>query len=430
MASGAHSKKGGRIPVRGITATVIAVGVIGLVVAVAGATTAAGHGRHTPSHAQAAATTVPPTPISLVSFSPTADATDVAAGTPLTLHFSAPLAAGTKQPTISPPVAGSWTTAGSTLTFTPAGGWIPYTTVKVTVPPGLVGAFGSNTTPLRSAASVSFTVAPGSTLRLQEILAELGYLPVRFTPSTPAPSTTTTVATTVPTYTPGTSTTGPGTIPAPTTTSTSVPTTSTVATSVSADVVQTTPLPGTFSWRFPNTPASLKDEWVQGKDNTIDRGAIMAFESAQGLATDGVAGPQVWVSLLAAAAKHQVTTRPYNYLMVSESSPETLQVWSDGRIIASSLANTGISAAPTAQGTYPVYARYASTTMSGLNPNGTKYKDPGVRWVAYFNGGDAVHEFPRPGYGWPQSLGCVELPSSTAENIWGTDPIGTLVSVL
>jgi len=50
--------------------------------------------------------------------------------------------------------------------------------------------------------------------------------------------------------------------------------------------------------------------------------------------------------------------------------------------------------------------------------------------VAYFNGGDAVHQFPRPGYGWPQSLGCVELPSSTAENIWGTDPIGTLVSVL
>ena len=53
-----------------------------------------------------------------------------------------------------------------------------------------------------------------------------------------------------------------------------------------------------------------------------------------------------------------------------------------------------------------------------FNPDGSRYSDPGVRWVAYFNGGDAVHQFPRPGYGYPQSLGCVELPSSTAESIW------------
>jgi hypothetical protein len=50
--------------------------------------------------------------------------------------------------------------------------------------------------------------------------------------------------------------------------------------------------------------------------------------------------------------------------------------------------------------------------------------------VAYFNGGDAVHQFPRASYGFPQSNGCVELPSTTAQQAWADDPIGTLVTVL
>ncbi|HSR86446.1 MAG TPA: hypothetical protein VLM11_19910 [Streptosporangiaceae bacterium] len=37
------------------------------------------------------------------------------------------------------------------------------------------------------------------------------------------------------------------------------------------------------------------------------------------------------------------------------------------------------------------------------------YADP-VSFVSYFNGGDAVHYFPRGSYGSEQSLGCVELP--------------------
>jgi len=50
--------------------------------------------------------------------------------------------------------------------------------------------------------------------------------------------------------------------------------------------------------------------------------------------------------------------------------------------------------------------------------------------VAYFNGGDAVHGYPRASYGWPQSNGCVELPISNAQFVWGMDPIGTLVTVV
>ena len=47
--------------------------------------------------------------------------------------------------------------------------------------------------------------------------------------------------------------------------------------------------------------------------------------------------------------------------------------------------------------------------MRGTNPDGGTYADP-VQFVAYFNGGDALHYMPRTSYGDPQSLGCVELP--------------------
>jgi peptidoglycan hydrolase-like protein with peptidoglycan-binding domain len=386
MAIGAHTKQGPRKRVRAAAIAAAVIAVVGGVVAVSGAVYAANHLTHTWSLASTTrASNTPPAavPLQLMSFSPNSDATDVAPNTPITLHFSAPLTAWLHQPTVTPSTAGSWITSGSTMSFTPTDGWVPYTTVSVTVPAGLAGAAGTNTSPLAAPKSLSFTIAPGSTLRVQQLLAELGYLPLAFTPA-----------------------------------------------AASADAaVSALPVAGNFSWRYANTPLSLRSQWVQGQDNVIDRGAIMAFESTNGLTTDGLAGPQVWLDLLTAAAHHQLSSQPYNYLMVSESEPETLQVWSDGSIIASTLANTGIAAAPTALGTYPVYARYAVTTMSGLNPNGSHYEDPGVRWVAYFNGGDAVHEFPRPGYGYPQSLGCVELPSSTAEGIWGMDPIGTLVTV-
>jgi hypothetical protein len=395
MASGAHHKKGRWVPVRGLIVVVIALGVVGGVVGVAGATYGRSHSHHSsPPQSQAPPSTEPPTPLTLTSTYPVPGAANVAANTAISLRFSAPLAPTDPRPTIAPPTPGSWTVTGSTMTFSPVGGWMPFSGVTVTVPSGLAGSLESHTTPLVKSSSVSFTVAPGSTLRVEQLLAELGYLPVTFTPAGKMAG------------------------------EAAIDSNPAVASEVS-----TSPVAGTFAWRFANTPYSLRSQWSQGGPNVILRGAVMAFESTEGLASDGTAGPQVWRALLAAVAGRQVTKQPYNYLMVSESLPESLQVWSDGVIVTSTLANTGIGAAPTALGTYPVYARYQSTTMSGTNPDGSHYRDPGVLWVAYFNGGDAVHQFPRPGYGYPQSLGCVELPSSSAEGVWGMDPIGTLVTV-
>jgi hypothetical protein len=76
--------------------------------------------------------------------------------------------------------------------------------------------------------------------------------------------------------------------------------------------------------------------------------------------------------------------------VASQGSPETLTIWHDGSIVLSSPANTGIPAAPTANGTFPVYLRYLFQVMRGTNPDGSSYADP-VSFIGYFNGGEAVH---------------------------------------
>jgi peptidoglycan hydrolase-like protein with peptidoglycan-binding domain len=154
----------------------------------------------------------------------------------------------------------------------------------------------------------------------------------------------------------------------------------------------------------------------------------MAFESNQGLAMDGTAGPGVWQALLKAVAKGQNNPNGYTYAVASKASPETLTIWHNGRRVMHTLANTGIPVAPTADGTFPVYLRYSFQIMKGTNPDGSKYADP-VSFVAYFNGGDAVHYFPRSSFGWPQSLGCVELPYTQAQRAWPYLTYGSLVTV-
>jgi lipoprotein-anchoring transpeptidase ErfK/SrfK len=104
-------------------------------------------------------------------------------------------------------------------------------------------------------------------------------------------------------------------------------------------------------------------------------------------------------------------------------------VWHNGKIVVSGPVNTGIAAAPTATGTYAVYLRYRVTTMSGTNPDGTPYHDPGIPYVSYFNGGDALHGFIRASYGFPQSLGCVEMPFAQAGSVYPYTPIGTIVNL-
>ena len=354
----------------------------------------------TPSPSPSATPTPPPS-LTLKSVSPAARATKVSFGATIRVRFSEVLAADTPLPKLTPKVPGAWKVEGATLVFVAKGHLPVYAKVTVTLPGGASGVLSAAGARLRTARTTWFTVgAPSSVLRLQQVLAELGYLPVRF--AVPVAATATSKAH----YTPAL-----GREPA------------------NLDLLSLKPLTGKFIWRYKHIPGSLSALWKRGVSTVLVRGALMAFESDHKLASDGVVGRAVWTALLKATTKHLASKRSYDYIEVSMSSPETLRVWRDGRVVYSCPANTGIASRPTARGTYPVYARYLSTTMSGTNPDGTKYNDPGVPYVAYFNGGDAVHGFIRGSYGWPQSLGCVELPYGAAAVVYKYDPIGTLVHV-
>ena len=158
-------------------------------------------------------------------------------------------------------------------------------------------------------------------------------------------------------------------------------------------------------------------------------GALEIFQADHNIPATGVPDTRTWESLLAAETSDRRNRSAYTWVTVTETIPETLEVHRGDHVVLSSPANTGVPGAATAQGVFPIFSRFVSTTMTGTNPDGSHYSDPGVPWVNYFNGGDAVHGFPRGSYGSPQSNGCVELPISTAAQVYPMLQIGDIVWV-
>jgi hypothetical protein len=186
---------------------------------------------------------------------------------------------------------------------------------------------------------------------------------------------------------------------------------------------------GHFHWRYPNTPQELQSLWKAGEPNEIVRGGVMMFQDEHHLEVDGIAGPKVWHAALVDAVAGVRRTAGYSYVYVHRNVPQLLTLWHNGRVVLTSPGNTGVPAAPTALGTWPVFEHIPVGRMSGTNPDGSHYDDPGIRWISYFHGGEALHAFNRASFGTPQSLGCVELPLDEAAKVWPYTPIGTLVTI-
>jgi len=283
----------------------------------------------------------------------------------------------------------------------------------------------------RGAARSAHFVPAVYSIRLEDqLLAVLRYLPVTFKPaplkSTKKPPTSTTTVVTTTTSVPTTTTTSASTTS--TSTTTVAPTTTTTIKPRTPSLRTNKILGGTFVWRF-NAITTLRPQWRVGTDNVVLHGAVMHFQSVHGLATSGEMDTPTWLTLQHAALSAQFNPAAYSYVVVTQSLPQHLDLYVNGKHTYTSLVNTGISVAPTENGTYPVYLRYVTTTMSGTLPNGKHYSDSGIPWTSYFHGGDALHGFIRSSYGWPQSLGCVEMPFANAAKVWPYTPIGTLVTV-
>ena len=84
----------------------------------------------------------------------------------------------------------------------------------------------------------------------------------------------------------------------------------------------------------------------------------MNFEAQNGLKTDGVAGPQVWTDLLADVQSGKGDASRGTTSSSARRAPSRRPSTQDGAAVYSTPVNTGVAGATTANGTFPVYARY------------------------------------------------------------------------
>ncbi len=344
---------------------------------------------------------VPKRPEHVVAITPASGTTSVNGAADIRVEFSAPLSATSPMPTLKPAIPGTWQRHGSSAVFVPDRGFKPRTKVTVQVPAGGAGVASTGGGRLGAPVTATFRTGTYSSVRLEQLLAQLGYLPLTWAPATGSP-----------------------------------PSLTDARAQRSAAYE---PPAGTYTWQ-PGYPSALTRLWRPDKPSVVLQGAVMAFqadhglmsdmiyENQQGLTLHGSIGHRLWRAMFRAIARDNMNKHGYTYALASQHAPETLTVWHNGVQIFRHLANTGIPVRPTAVRTDPVYIRYQSQIMKGTNPDGSKYADP-VAWVAYFHGGEAVHYFPRYSYGSQQSLGCVELPWTPAKRIWPYLTFGTLVTV-
>jgi peptidoglycan hydrolase-like protein with peptidoglycan-binding domain len=316
-----------------------------------------------------------------------APGTQITPHTKITLTFNKAIdsALGKNRPPVSPITPGTWHLVNShTMTFIPEDyGYGLGAQVSIALPKGvqLVGGQQSATSE-----TGRWTVPGGSTLRMQQLLAQLGYLPFDFKGAHVAD------------------------------------------TPQAQEEAAIKPPSGKLEWKYSNVPSSLKSMWAPGSFGEVTKGALMAFQNDHGMTPDGVPGPAAWKALITAAVSGHPSSFGYTWVDVSLSG-QKLTLWHSGKTVMTTRVNTGIPSRPTDPGTFAVYEHLRVTTMSGTNPDGSHYNDPGIQFVSYFNGGDALHAFTRAQYGFPQSLGCVEMALGPAGQVWPYTPIGTIVHV-
>jgi hypothetical protein len=327
------------------------------------------------------------------SVSPSQNTRNVPGTSQIAIRFSSPISSDASAPVLSPHVSGTWATTGRLLVFTPAGAFPPDSKISVAIPGGANGIVAIDGARLRRSKTVTFTTEGGSVLRAEQLLAQLGYLPVTWRPASPP-----------------------------------------AGTPYQFEKAVYVAPHGHFSFAG-DAPQPLRALWRPGSSSSqILESALASFDRSEHLLPGSGLSAQFWAALLRIGRRPMLhrNTDGFTYALVDKNvgnnQPETITIYQDGRVALESPANTGISASPTADGTYAVYLKFENQVMSGVSPFGQSYSDP-VSWISYFNGSDAVHYIYRAEYGFPQSFGCVELPWAAAERSYGLLQLGTLVTV-
>jgi hypothetical protein len=329
----------------------------------------------------------PPPPFSIAETLPSAAYTLGAGSRAFAVRFSEPIARNSPTPTVSPPRAGRWVHVDAdTMAFLADQPLASGQVVTVSVPGGSEGVESTSGTRLARTVKEQFEVSDPWFGQAEVALSRLSYLPFRPLNAVNEP-----------------------------------------LGSDGGSVITVQSGPG-FVWSWNTVPAALASQWAPGRSNAMVGGAISAFERDHGLAA--TASPSsIMAELTSAMTAGEINPRPYSYVLVRQTLPQTLSLWQGGDLVLTSLANTGEAGAATPVGTWPVYLRYQSQTMHGTDAAGTPYTYPNVPWVSYFTGAIAIHAFTRSTYGYPQSAGCVELPLAVASTVWHALWYGSLVTV-
>jgi len=154
--------------------------------------------------------------------------------------------------------------------------------------------------------------------------------------------------------------------------------------------------------------------------SSLSSGLLSAKGQAVSLAVSGSAPRTV-----------KATAQP-KWLLVNVTT-KRMYAYEDTKLVKSFLISAGAAATPTVQGTYKIYAKYASQDMRGANADGTDYFQPNVQYVNYFYKDYAVHgNYWRPVSYFGNvnsSHGCVGIVNSDAAWVYSWAPVGTTVMV-
>ena len=106
-------------------------------------------------------------------------------------------------------------------------------------------------------------------------------------------------------------------------------------------------------------------------------------------------------------------------------SQQRLTAYQGQSAVLSVLISSGVAGKRTPTGTFAVRTKVPSQTMSGPG-----YRLPGVPYVMYFAGANAIHgAYWHNNFGRPMSHGCVNMRTSEAAWLYNWASIGTPVKV-
>lgn len=158
------------------------------------------------------------------------------------------------------------------------------------------------------------------------------------------------------------------------------------------------------------------------------------IEDAEGLAGEVISALNGGKTLTKEVA---VSEAPFKTVTISgagkwlevDLSSQTLSMYIGNEVVETFLISSGKAATPTQIGTGRIYAKYPVQTMTGTI-NGEYYYVPNIKWVNYFNGGEAIHgTYWHDNFGHPMSHGCINMTEAAAKIIYDFAPIGTKVIV-